>query len=56
MFHSPAEQAGHDAGMAVQAGQMAPEEAGSLWLTWADKSHGAGQAFLRAFDRTGAQR
>lgn len=53
---NPATQAGHDAGLAVLAGTLLAEDAGDAWLAWADKSHAAGVAFLRAFDATGAER
>jgi hypothetical protein len=31
-------------------------EAGDKWVTWADKSHEAGEAFLAAYDGAGAPR
>jgi len=56
MFNSQASRDGHDAGMAVKAGTLTPEEAGDAWLAWADRSYGAGRAFQAAYDRTGAER
>lgn len=47
---------GTDAGRAVLAGTMTVEAAGDLWVTYADASHEAGDAFLAAFDATGAAR
>ena len=35
---------------------MTAEEAGDLWLAYADPCHGDGVAFTRAFDATGAAR
>jgi hypothetical protein len=55
-LNSRAAEAGHQAGHAVLAGSLEVEAAGDLWLKYADDSHAAGQAFLRAFDATGAQR
>lgn len=48
--------AGTTAGLAVIAGTLAVEDAGDLWVTFADRSHEAGESFLRAFDATGAKR
>lgn len=53
---NPATEAGRNAGLAVLAGTLQAEDAGDLWLAWADRSHAAGAAFLRAFDATGAER
>jgi hypothetical protein len=55
-LRSPAAQAGHDAGRAVLDGLLPVEAAGRHWQVWADRSHLAGEQFLRAFDATGAQR
>lgn len=53
---TPAEQAGHEAGLAVLRGDLSPEQVGDLWVAWADRSHASGVAFERAYERTGAQR
>ena len=49
-------QAGTLAGQAVIDGKLEAEDAGDLWLRYADLSHNAGQSFLFAFDATGAVR
>lgn len=53
---TPAAQAGHKAGLAVLAGKLSVEAAGDRWVRVADRSHAAGEAWLRAFEATGAQR
>jgi hypothetical protein len=55
-FTSEAAEAGHKAGLAVLAGKLSAEKAGDRWLKFADRSHNSGEAFLREFDATGAQR
>lgn len=55
-FSSAAEEAGHKAGLAVLTGESTAEKAGDRWVAMADKSYAAGEAFLRAFDATGALR
>ena len=44
-----AQEAGTDAGMAVAAGRLTPEEAGTMWVAYADASHEAGVEFNRAY-------
>lgn len=47
---------GEATGRAVLAGTLTPELAGDAWLEIADVSHECGEAFLVAYDRTGAPR
>jgi len=52
-----AQGAGTEAAADVLAGRLTPEEAGDLWLLWADnRGHDAGAAFLAAYDAAGGPR
>ena len=42
--------AGHDAARLVASGELTEEQAGDRWVLWADRSHGAGVAFTRAYE------
>jgi hypothetical protein len=51
-----ANSAGWEAGTANKAGLMTPEEAGDIWLAYADRSHEAGCAFLASYVAAGGDR
>ena len=48
----------HAADLAAQAkaGEITPEEVGDVWLSYADRNHAAGVAFLNAYDAAGGPR
>lgn len=56
MFAQLAYEAGVEAARKVAAGRMTADEAGDQWLGYADRSHDAGAAYLRAYDAAGGPR
>lgn len=56
MFTQLAADHGRETAANVAAGVVEPETAGELWLSYADASHEAGEAFLRAYDAAGGVR
>lgn len=51
MLHSLiAADAGRDAAARVLAGTLTADEAGDLWVAFADEAHSLGVAFLAAYD------
>lgn len=56
MFAQLAYEAGVEAARKVAAGTMTAEQAGEQWVGYADASHDAGVAYLRAYDAAGGVR